>query len=128
MLADFGADMVFTTGAGTIIRHFRCRLQRIVSGNGQAAPSRPHELERSPARTRRAPQPRGAGAFSPDASLTANPLLRSRRSRRAPLRAAATAPDRFDTQEAARWRLPGAMLQQADEREAPVSRTGRAIT
>ncbi len=77
ILADFGADMVFTTGGGTIIRHFRCRLQRIVSGNGQAA---------------------------------------------------ATAPDRFDTQEAAVWRLPGAMLQQADEREAPASRTGRAVT
>ena len=43
------------------------------TGNGKAAPSRPNELGRGPARTRRAPLPRGAGAFSPDAPLTTNP-------------------------------------------------------
>ena len=74
---------------------FGAERQPSVAGNGQAAPSRPDELGRSPARTRRAPLPRGAGAFSPDAPLTTNPISNPGGAAAHRYRAAATAPCPF---------------------------------
>jgi len=72
--AFFGAGIGFSSGVGAIIRHFRCRAPAVCRRQRAGCAEPPRRARAQPARTRRAPLPRGAGAFSPDAPLTTNPI------------------------------------------------------